>query len=388
MTRQRLVSVDWDPKNRSYIDSSGTISNLSNKELLTELVELDRTPKIQTGDEPISLLQTRSQQYLRPQTSTYHYSENAISNGSPVARLANKYYTIYSIKDDDVIYVWSKEYGEHIQFLRDHKFNLYYMDINEADMNEHWCPNTVKQALECTSIVLPTIMDQYKDIHLNIDLLSVNKMQILLTISWNLRFMHSKTLLSKHNKNVQNRLQQIVQSRRFKDVFTVVDWAFKNIVDWVRSNLYIDLTNCTVDLQVYITKDVIQVVNDIVKQEVTPDRIQFYQMFREAILSDLFTNSDLYDDNSYASYADWKIERKLETDLKKIEFNIDKPDIDLMKIEFNINVNDDEIDDMNNEEAVYLNDGLDDDNYTGIKDSVVQHEQDDLHNGFCTLVEN
>ena len=77
---------------------------------------------------------------------------------------------------------------------------------------------------------------------------------------------------------MQNRLQQFVQSRGFKDVSTVVDGAFKNIIDWVHSKMYINLTNCTVDSKVYTTEDVIQVMNDMVKQEVTPERIQFYNI--------------------------------------------------------------------------------------------------------------
>ena len=104
--------------------------------------------------------------------------------------------------------MWNKEYsGEHTRFPRDHKFNLYYMGINEADMDEHYCHDTVKQAPKCNSIVQPTIMNQYKDIHLDIDLLFVNKIQILLMMSRNLRFMHFKALFSKHNKYMQNRPQ-------------------------------------------------------------------------------------------------------------------------------------------------------------------------------------
>ena len=76
--------------------------------------------------------------------STYNYSENAISNLSPFTRRVNEYYTIYNTRDDNAIYVWSKEYGKHIWFQRDHKFNLYYMDISEADVDEHCYPNTVK----------------------------------------------------------------------------------------------------------------------------------------------------------------------------------------------------------------------------------------------------
>ena len=124
--------------------------------------------------------------------------------------------TLYNTRDDNTIYVWSKEYGKHIQFPIDHKFNLYYRGINETDMDNHCCPNTVKRVLECTSIVRPTIMDHYKDIHLDIDLLFVNKIQILLIISLYIGYMHFKALLSKYNKYMHNRLQQIVQSRGFR----------------------------------------------------------------------------------------------------------------------------------------------------------------------------
>ena len=133
------------------------------------------------------------------------------------------------------------------------------MGINETNMDEHYYLDIVKQALECTFIARSTIMDHYKVIHLDIDLLFVNKIQIILMISWNIRFMNVKALLSKYNKYVQNRLHQSVQSRGFKDVYTVMDRTFENIVDWVRSNLYIDLTNCMADSQVFITEDVIQV---------------------------------------------------------------------------------------------------------------------------------
>ena len=75
------------------------------------------------------------------------------------------------------------------------------MGISEADMDKYCYPNTMKQALECTFIVLPTIMDHYKEMHLDIDLLFVDKIQILLIISWNIRFMNFKKLLSKHNSN-------------------------------------------------------------------------------------------------------------------------------------------------------------------------------------------
>ena len=69
-----------------------------------------------------------------------------------------------------------------------------------------------------------------------------------------------------------------------------MDKAFENIVDWVCSNLHLDLTNCTVDSHVSLTEDIIQVVNDMVKQEVTPDGIQFHYIHQESVLSDLFAD--------------------------------------------------------------------------------------------------
>ena len=127
-----------------------------------------------------------------------------------------------------------------------------------------------------------------------------------------------KAQLFKYNKYVQERLEQIIKSKEYKDVYTIVEWGFKNLVDWVHSNLHIDLINYMVDLQVHITENTIQIVNDMVKQKVTPDKIQFYNIYHESFLLDLFTNGDLYDADNYASYADWKTEKKPETDLKKI----------------------------------------------------------------------
>ena len=124
---------------------------------------------------------------------------------SLVARLVNEYYCIYNIRDNGAIYLLSKEYRELIKFPRDHKFNLYYRYINEADMDKHCCPNAVKRALKRTSIVWPTIMDHYKDINLDIDLLFGNKIHIVLMISRNIGFMHFKALLFKHNKYMKNR---------------------------------------------------------------------------------------------------------------------------------------------------------------------------------------
>ena len=89
---------------------------------------------------------------------------------------------------------------------------------------------------------------------------------------------------------------------------------------------------------------------------------------------DLFVDNDLYDNESCAAANDWKIGKKPETYLKKIEFDI--------------NINGNGINNLNNKDVNHLNDSLSDDNNTDIEDSGVQHKQDDQHNGFCALVEN
>ena len=103
---------------------------------------------------------------------------------------------------------------------------------------------------DAASLVPPTIMEHYKDIHLNIDLLFVNKIPFLLGISRDIGFIYCKALLSKHDKRVQNGLQQIVldyQSRGFKIVSAFGDGAFEPLARWVQHDLHVDLTTCAAD---------------------------------------------------------------------------------------------------------------------------------------------
>ena len=83
---------------------------------------------------------------------------------------------------------------------------------------------------------------------------------------------------------------------------------------------------------------------------------------------DLVTESDIYDNYSYTSCVDWEIEKTTEAHPKKLKFNIDKPETDLKKIDFNINSCDDKIDDINNKETVHPDNDLTDDDYSNIED--------------------
>ena len=105
------------------------------------------------------------------------------------------------------------------------------------------------------------------------------------------------------------------------------------------------------------------------RQEGMLDGIQFRNIDKESTLSDLYADNDSQDDNSCASDADWKMEENTEKDLKKLEFDID--------------VSDNEIEDLNNEDALHLNDGLADNNNNNIKNigDISQHDKQQNHFG-------
>ena len=69
------------------------------------------------------------------------------------AKIADEYYIICNTRVDDEIYVQSKDNGKYLRFQRDHKFNLYYMDISEANVEEHCHFNTVKKGKSLFSIL-------------------------------------------------------------------------------------------------------------------------------------------------------------------------------------------------------------------------------------------
>ena len=126
----------------------------------------------------------------------------------------------------------------------------------------------------------------------------------------------------------------------------------------------------------------------MIKQEAKPDGIYYYNIHQWLILSDLVTESDIYDNYTYTSFADWEIEKTPKANPKKIEFNINKPGTDLKKINFNINVNDNEIDGMNDKENVHWSGDLINDEYSNIEDHEIQHKRTNQNNSIHTFVED
>ena len=60
---------------------------------------------------------------------------------------------ICNTRVDVTIYVQSKDDGKYLQFQKDYKCNLYYIDISEVDMDKHCYLNTVKKRKTIFSIL-------------------------------------------------------------------------------------------------------------------------------------------------------------------------------------------------------------------------------------------
>ena len=145
----------------------------------------------------------------------------------------------------------------------------------------------------CVIYIFKTIellpMNCYKNRDLDIDILFLNKTQTFLMLSLNSRCIYFRMLLSRHNKYILNKLQQIIQSQRLKNISIVMEGIFKNMFNWIYSNLHIDLIKYMTDSQVYTSKNLLQVMNELMKQEVKSDSIQCYNIHHESILLGLFT---------------------------------------------------------------------------------------------------
>ena len=122
-----------------------------------------------------------------------------------------------------------------------------------------------------------------------------------------------------------------------------------------------------------MTEDVVKVVNNIGKQEGMPAGIQFHNIYHRLTLSDLYADKVGHkDDNSCVSDDNWK-DRK-------------NPEIDLKNLVANVGISSDEVDDLDNKEAIHLNDGFCD--IQDIVNNGVQHEEDNQQHHFGGPIEN
>ena len=132
----------------------------------------------------------------------------------------------------------------------------------------------------------------------------------------------------------------------------------------VNSNPHINLNKYITDHQEQTNNDTSKERYKLIDQGVKTTNNQYYVKHQKSVLLNTVTESDIYDNYSYTSCVNLEIEKTPETPLKKLEFNINKPEIGLKKKYFNIITNSNEIDDMNNNKMVYPSNNLTNDVYS------------------------
>ena len=204
------------------------------------------------------------------------------------------------------------------------------------------------------------------------------------------RYTCFETLYYEHMNNTLIILQEIIKSQRFMKV-SIILVVLKNMIKWLDISLPTDLTKYNIDHQINTTNDTRRAKNKLINQGVKTTNestnVHYYNINQELILSNIVTESDIYNNYSYNSCVNWEIEKTLETHPKKLECYIDKPETDLKKIDFNIIVNDNEINDMNDDKIAHPSDDQADDIYSNIKGHKIEQEQTN-HNSLYILADN
>ena len=109
---------------------------------------------------------------------------------------------------------------------------------------------------------------------------------------------HFETLFYEHKNYILIILQQIIQSRKIKKVSNGLKGVLKNMIKWLDSSLYTNLTKYITDHQKHTTNDTRKTKNELINQSVKIAHVQYYNIDQELILSNIVTESDIYDNYS------------------------------------------------------------------------------------------
>ena len=115
------------------------------------------------------------------------------------------------------------------------------------------------------SPVPSSVLENYKNIHLDIDLLFVNEVAFFLATSRHVGFIHCRAVLLKHDKRVANALQETVkeyEQRGFKVISISGLLTFEPMKQWVKDELNITLTTCDADSHVPRAENAINFVKE------------------------------------------------------------------------------------------------------------------------------
>ena len=106
------------------------------------------------------------------------------------------------------------------------------------------------------SILTPVpsqLMEHYKNVHLDMDLLFINKVAFFVCTSRDIDFINCSPVLNKTDKRVMNALRQVVteyKDRGFKVVTASGDGAFGPMTNCLKEQLGVVLTTCDADSHV------------------------------------------------------------------------------------------------------------------------------------------
>ena len=98
--------------------------------------------------------------------------------------------------------------------------------------------------------VPPEILQYYKNVHIDMDIMFVNGTAFFTSTSRDIKFIHCRAILSKHNQRVQDALQTIISdynSRGFTVITASCDIAFEPLKEWMKERLNVNLETCDRD---------------------------------------------------------------------------------------------------------------------------------------------
>ena len=111
----------------------------------------------------------------------------------------------------------------------------------------------------------PKILEHYKDMHIDIDILYANQTPFILAILRDIGFIHCRPMSNNVTKRIQNTMKQITldyQARGFNAVSAFGDGKFDHLKDWMRGNLHINLDTCVADSHVPRAENAIRFVKE------------------------------------------------------------------------------------------------------------------------------
>ena len=115
------------------------------------------------------------------------------------------------------------------------------------------------------------------------------------------QYTHFETLFCEHKSYILIILQQIIQLQRLKKASTVLKRVVKKMIEWLDISLPSDLINSNTDHQGPTTNDTRKAKNELINQGVKTANVKYYNTDQESILSNVVTESDIYNNYSYTS---------------------------------------------------------------------------------------